>query len=267
MAGAAVLAARAALRAGSGLVTVATDASLAAAVTSAVPEATLILLPSRATPETRDDEAFAHGVAAALGSDLGARFDAVAIGPGLGTSDGSRAVLAAVLDRCPWTAQVFDADALNLIAAGFEPSANERRVWTPHPGEFQRLTGDMPHGDADRVDACTRFVARRGGTIVLKGYRTVVAHGEEYAINITGNPGMATGGSGDVLTGLVASFLGQGYTAFDSARLAVYLHGLAGDLAARDRVEASIVAGDLVEFLPAAMRNLAASTRTLPTPK
>jgi NAD(P)H-hydrate epimerase len=254
MAGAAILTARAALRGGAGLVTAALPRSLSAAVTAGAPEATQLSLPE---PESPDYE---KQLGAALGSDLDVRFDALAVGPGLGTAPRSRLLLESVLaqSRRP---QVLDADALNLVAAGARIGRLESRVWTPHPGEFHRLAGASPQSAAERVSACQRFVKDHGGVIVLKGHRTVVHSGERYFVNVTGNPGMATGGAGDVLTGIIVALLAQGLEPFDAARLGVFLHGLAGDLAARSLGQAAVVAADLIDFLPAAQKHVARTVR------
>jgi NAD(P)H-hydrate epimerase len=247
MSGAAVLAARSALRSGSGLVTVALPASLSPVIAAASPEATQLLLPEPGDVDYRER------LAAALGENL-ERFDALAIGPGLGTSAGARHLVALLLETFGGP-HLLDADALNLIAMHPEIAARRepRRVWTPHPGEFERLTGELPRGEAERRAAAERFVRARGGVIVLKGHRTVVADGERCFINRTGNPGMATGGAGDVLTGVIVSLLGQGFPPFEAAALGARLHGRAGDLAAAILGECSLVAGDIVEHLPAAI--------------
>src|SRR5206468_739061 len=110
-----------------------------------------------------------------------------------------------------------------------------------------------PSGDAERVAASERFVRARGGVLVLKGHRTVVMDRERYAINCTGNPGMATAGTGDVLSGMITAFLGQGLAPFEAARAAVHLHGRAGDLAAEVVGEIPLVASDLIDHLPRAI--------------
>ena len=249
MPGAAVLAARAALRCGSGLVTVAIPRAVSAILGAACPEATQLHLPPASTHRE------------SLFSTLRPRFeggaDAVAVGPGLGTSSASAALVGLVLDACT-APVVLDADALNVVAAApaLAKTVRPDRVWTPHPGEFQRLTGERPRGDEERVAACARFVARLGGVVVLKGHRTVVLEEGRYHVNETGNPGMATGGSGDVLTGVIASLLGQGFAPFDAACLGVFLHGSAGDAAAEKLGQQSLIAGDIVEFLPKAFERL-----------
>lgn len=256
MAGAAGLAARAALRSGAGLVTVALPGSISAAVTACAPEATQLLLPEPGC------SGYERQVAALLGSDLDERSDALAIGPGLGCSSHSRFLFEAVLERSQ-KAQVLDADALNLIAAGARSEARDCRVWTPHPGEFRRLAGNAPSGEAERISACETFVQKRRGVIVLKGHRTVVHDGERYFVNVTGNAGMATGGSGDVLTGIIVSLLAQSLEPFAAACLGVYLHGVAGDLAARSLGLPSVVASDMIDYLPDAQQQFAVA---VPTP-
>jgi NAD(P)H-hydrate epimerase len=124
-------------------------------------------------------------------------------------------------------------------------------VLTPHPGEFARLVDKKLDGDA-RNDAALQLAARCGIVVVLKGHRTLVTDGRRRAINTTGNPGMATGGTGDVLTGLITALACQGLDAFDAARLGVHLHGLAGDLAAEELGQVSLVASDLIQYLPEA---------------
>jgi NAD(P)H-hydrate epimerase len=179
--------------------------------------------------------------------------DAVLVGPGL-SDPALRPLIRRILERRKGPL-VVDADGLNALAAdGRFPPPSIKRVWTPHPGEFARLTGESPRGDDERVAAAEDFVGVHGGVLVLKGHRTVVMEAGRYGINETGNPGMATAGAGDVLAGMIAAFLGQGMAPFAAARAAVHIHGLAGDLAAAEKGEVSLVAGDLVDFLPLAIR-------------
>ncbi len=246
MAGAAVLASRAALRAGAGLVTAVVPESLSAVLAVGVPEATQWLL-----PEVDGDES--KLLAETLDAPGSRRFDAVAVGPGLGTGPTTDALVAWVLKQA--IPQVVDADALNAIAGsgGVDAKPAEPRVWTPHPGEFLRLTGESPQGDTQRLEASERFVGRFGGVIVLKGHRTVIMDRGRYRINETGHPGMATGGSGDVLTGVIAALLGQGFAPFDAAGLGAHLHGMAGDIARETVGEVALIANDLTEALPRAI--------------
>jgi NAD(P)H-hydrate epimerase len=150
--------------------------------------------------------------------------------------------------------QVLDADALNLVADGLQPGDCAERIWTPHPGEFKRLTGILPSGDDERLKETERFATERGGTILLKGNRTVVHDGDRFYVNLTGNAGMATAGSGDVLTGLITALLGQGVERFESAQLGAWLHGFAGDIAAESLGQPSLTATDLINYLPEAFR-------------
>ena len=148
---------------------------------------------------------------------------------------------------------VFDADALNALAAEPDVLAHPGgpRILTPHPGEFARLIGRKLDPEP-RSDAAAELAARCGIVVVLKGHRTLVTDGQRRAVNATGNPGMATGGTGDVLTGLITALACQHLEPFDAARLGVYLHGLAGDLAAAELGQVSLVASDLIRYLPKA---------------
>jgi hydroxyethylthiazole kinase-like uncharacterized protein yjeF len=187
---------------------------------------------------------------------------ALAVGPGLGQEpETAEAVRRIVLESA--VPVVLDADGLNAFAGRAGQLAERRApaLLTPHPGELGRLLGiSAAEVQADRLGAVRRAAAETGAVVLLKGHLSLVASGANEAgevhVNPTGNPGMASGGSGDVLTGLLAGLLGQGLGALDAARLGVYLHGLAGDLAAEEKGEAALAAGDLVEGLPAAFRRL-----------
>lgn len=244
MPGAAVLAARAAYRAGAGLVTVLSDTEVIPTIAAGVCEAVFT------------DWA---EIGKCLAINDSVPHDSVLIGPGLGTEDRGRLVLDLILRA--ESPVVVDADALNIIARDIVSKNSDAlpprddRIWTPHPGEFERLTGQRPRSKNERLDASKAFVERFGGVLVLKGHGTVIADYEQFAINESGNPGMATAGSGDVLAGMLAVFLGQGYTPFDAARLAVHLHGAAGDGAAERFGEASLTASDIVDELPEVMKS------------
>jgi NAD(P)H-hydrate epimerase len=152
---------------------------------------------------------------------------------------------------------VVDADALNNLA-GLErwPTVDPGGlVLTPHPGEFARLVGlSVAQVQADRVNLAVRFAAEHGGLVlVLKGRGTVVTDGDRWYLNATGNPAMATGGAGDVLTGAIAALIGQGMFPFEAACLGAYVHGLAGDLLAGRRGGVGLIAGDLADALPEAL--------------
>ncbi len=183
---------------------------------------------------------------------------ALACGPGLGRSADLNELVRAVY-REPEQPAVFDADALNALAESRDALVdhNGPRVLTPHPGEFARLTGVSADDiAADRPAHCRELAARTRTVVVLKGHRTVISDGTQSIENTAGNPGMATGGTGDVLTGVIAGFLCQGLSAFDAARLGVFVHGLAGDLAAAELGQVAMIASDLPRFLPAALQRV-----------
>jgi NAD(P)H-hydrate epimerase len=176
----------------------------------------------------------------------------VACGPGLGRSVELDQLVGRLYQQLSQP-MVVDADGLNALATQPEVLARPGgpRILTPHPGEFARLVGQRLDGPK-RQSAAAELAARCGGVVALKGHRTCISDAARRAINTTGNPGMATGGSGDVLTGLIAALLCQDLDPFDATRLAVHLHGLAGDLAAAELGQVSLIASDLVRFLPKA---------------
>ena len=248
--GAARLAGLGALRAGAGLVTVATPASCLGPVAQE-PEYMTLGLP--------DDAGVATGVG--LEALLAGPWDVVAAGPGLGTGSGCRRIVQALRDRPGRGPLVLDADALTVCAE--EPDRLRGRleapvVITPHPGEMARLTGTTVNDvQRDRVGAAHAFALAHGVHVVLKGARTVIAAPDGAVfVNSTGNPGLATGGSGDVLTGVVAAWLGQVEGVNAAVALAVHVHGLAGDLAARRRGETGLIARDIARQLGIAVEQL-----------
>lgn len=240
--GAAVLAARAALRTGLGLLTVHVPRCGNIILQSSVPEAMVSL--------DRDEDIFT--------SPPGLEsYTALGVGPGLGRSNETAQALGFVLShyRRP---VVVDADALNILAERKEllKLLPEGSILTPHPKEFERLAGATPD-DFARLDALRKLAASTRCIVVLKGAYTAVADpGGNIHFNSTGNPGMATGGTGDVLTGIITSLLAQQYAPLDAARLGVFVHGLAGDLAALELGLEGLIASDLTNFLPAAFRKL-----------
>jgi ADP-dependent NAD(P)H-hydrate dehydratase / NAD(P)H-hydrate epimerase len=250
MTGAAHLASRAALRGGSGLVTLGVPDRIHAIVASGVTSVMTLPLPSTGTG------AFAEEAAEPALAFL-AGCDAFALGPGLDTHDATGRFVDAITRRAPCPG-VLDADALNLLAdlpAATTLEAATPRVLTPHPGEMARLLGTtIDDVESDRAAAVRRLMTERGVVAVLKGAGTLVADADRIFVNDTGNPGMATAGSGDVLTGLLVSFLGQGFDPFDAAVLATHVHGRAGDLAAARLGEASVTADDILDDLSHAVR-------------
>ena len=242
MAGAAILAARACLRSGAGKLTVHTPRRNVPILQTSVPEAVL---------HTDREETFFSEALPTEG------FQAVAVGPGLGTAEATAVAMLAQLRRaqCP---AVADADALNILAA--------RRTWmqqlpkgiilTPHPKELERLEGQCTDS-YERLTKARQLAERLQGYVILKGHHTAVCLPDGHVtFNTTGNAGMATAGSGDVLTGIILGLLARGYQQREACILGVYLHGLAGDLAAQDLGEESLMASDIIQYLPKAFLRL-----------
>lgn len=253
MGGAAILTSRAALRSGPGLVTLGLPAPLQPFVAPAVPSCLTLPLPA-----TREGSFSRDAIQPAL-DFLGGKVTAVAMGPGLTTDDDTVqfAMRVAQRSRVPL---VLDADGLNCAAKMPAPlrASQSPRVLTPHPGEASRLLGRKTAAvQEDRVGAATEIAATFSAVVVLKGHRTLVTDGDRLYENRTGNAGMATGGMGDVLTGIVGGLLAQGMEPFDAAVLGVHVHGRAGDLAAEEVGRISLVAEDLERWLGPAFRSLA----------
>jgi NAD(P)H-hydrate epimerase len=248
MSGAAVLCAGAALRGGAGLVRLAVAESILPLVAVANP--CYLTLPLADDGQGRIGGGAESNLLSLVRSNTVA-----AIGPGLGRSDDLTKLVLAVLGEP--TPLVLDADALNALVPHVSRLRNHTGslVLTPHPGEFARLIGgDVATVQANRQELAVRFAAEQRLVLVLKGRRTVVTDGSRVYVNATGNPGMATGGTGDVLTGLTAALLGQGLEPFAAAQLGTYLHGLAGDLARDQLGETALIASDLLDYLPQAFR-------------
>jgi NAD(P)H-hydrate epimerase len=248
MSGAAVLSGSAALRGGAGLVRVATPQVIRPEVavgnpcymTAPVPEDDAGRVGRTAIPEL---------LAMAQASDV------VALGPGLGRGPEVTDVVTALLATVE-RPLVLDADGLNAIGQNHAALKFDFvRILTPHPGEFARLTGlEVKAVQADRRNLTQQYAQANGVVLVLKGQGTLVSDGRRIYQNTTGNPGMASGGAGDVLTGLIAALLGQGLEPFAAAQLGVYLHGRAGDMVANELGEAGMIASDLLSRLPLAIR-------------
>jgi ADP-dependent NAD(P)H-hydrate dehydratase / NAD(P)H-hydrate epimerase len=249
--GAAALAARAALRVGAGLVTVAIPSSV-----NDVLEAKLVEAMTAPMPETKA-RTLARTALDRLVSFMSAR-TAIAIGPGLSTAPETVELIQALTKQLDRPA-VFDADALNALTGrtALLASCKTPPIITPHPGEMARLEPDSTPQtvNSDRIGIATRFSRERGLFVVLKGARTIVARPDgAVAICPTGNPGMATAGTGDVLTGMMVGLLAQGLPSWEAACAATYLHGIAGDLAAGSKGQAGMIASDLVEQIPYALK-------------
>jgi NAD(P)H-hydrate epimerase len=243
MPGACILAARAAQRAGAGLVTVlCTDDVLRHVLPIGAPEAVL----EQAAAARFEPDAWHAGL----------------VGCGLGDSRGAQDLFKRIVSELD-APLVIDGDALTMLAhTGRPPARRQLTVLTPHPGEAARLLGrQVPADESGRIEAARAISARYGAICCLKGHRTVVALGDRTYVNDTGNPGMATAGAGDVLAGICVAWLARvttsnrtDWTAFDAAASAVRVHGRAGDIA-RDRLgERSVIASDLIDALPQALR-------------
>lgn len=245
MAGAAMLCARAALRSGVGLLTAAIPASVYPLMAGVLPEAVYQPL-----PQTESGQLSADALPTLL--QCAARADAMVLGCGLGRGAQVSAIVAELLRRhtCPL---VLDADGINAISAHtlVEETGTSPRILTPHPLEFSRLSGiPVEEIQNDRVGAARRFADTYGVIVVLKGHHTVLAAPDrEPLINPTGNAGMATGGSGDVLAGMIGSLAAQGMDAYEAAMCGVYLHGAAGDAAAARLSQHAMLPSDMIEEL------------------
>ena len=250
MSGAAALAGRSALRAGSGLVRVATPKSVLPIVASIEPSFTTIALP---------EDNLGRISAKAINPILEAvsENDVVAFGPGVGISGALRSVLEALLEQ-DQLRLIIDADGLNNLAGikDWPTKLKARLVLTPHPGEMKRLWSALFREPLppDRQQQAIQLAQQTKTVVALKGAGTVVTDGQKVYINKTGNPGMATAGSGDVLTGVITALAGQGLSDFDAAVLGVYIHGLAGDIAAEKIGQVSLMTTDIIEALGNAWR-------------
>ncbi len=255
--GAASLSANSAVRAGAGRVTLTVPASLNPILEVKTTEAMTV-----AVPDSGHGYLGAHALPA-IESLLSGK-DALAIGPGLGREPETVALVQALVETVQ-IPLVIDADGLNALADDITVLQRKRSanvVLTPHPGEMARLLGGpLPDEEAARISVAREFARNHGVHLILKGARTIIASpAGAVAINGSGNPGMATGGMGDVLTGIIVSLLGQGYTCRDACCLGVFIHGHSGDLVAADKGEIGMNAGDVQEKLPYALNNLISTT-------
>lgn len=253
MAGAAALCGAAALRSGAGLARVACPTEVQPTVAGFEPSYMTHPLPSDA-----DGRLVFEPARDAL-IPLLKEADVVAVGPGLGRSDDLRRLVRWLMESVT-IPTVLDADGLNNLVGQTDVlhGLNHPLIVTPHPGEFARLTGKPVSSDHhDRATRAAEFAATAEPlVVVLKGAGTVVTDGRRLFVNTTGNPGMATGGVGDVLTGVIAALLGQKLPPFEAAQLGVYAHGLAGDIARDQNGEVGMIAGDVVDSLADAFFHL-----------
>ncbi len=242
MSGAAVLCGSAALRGGAGLVAVACPEDILDIVAAGNPCYTT----------------FGY-----LGSDAlfeqVERSDVVALGPGLGHETAQQTLVRSLLASLRDKPVVIDADGLNNLHADGRDLAGRATLalLTPHPGEFAKLIGKtIAEVQANREPLAVEFASRHKCVLLLKGHRTIVTDGSRVYTNATGNPGMATGGCGDVLTGLIAALLGQKLSPFDAACLGAWVHGRAGDLAAAENGQTALISSDLLTHLGKALREV-----------
>ncbi|HEY6162996.1 MAG TPA: NAD(P)H-hydrate dehydratase [Bacteroidia bacterium] len=247
--GAAVMSARACLRAGAGLLTVFIPKCGYEIMQASLPEAMVV---------TSEEENMIAGKIS------GNKYDAIGVGPGIGKEEETKNALKRLIQDSP-VPLVLDADALNILSEnktwlGFLPASS---ILTPHPKEFERLAGKWSN-DEERLKMQVEFAVKHGVYVVLKGAHTSIScpDGEVY-FNSTGNPGMAKGGSGDVLTGIITALFAQGYDAKQSAVLGVFIHGLAGDIAASKFSQEAMLAGDMIECLGSAFSELFRALKTL----
>ena len=245
--GAAALCALAAMRSGCGLVTLGIPRGLNLTVQKKI-SPVIMTLP---LAETKT-QALAFAALQQL-NRVWSKFQSAALGPGLGMDESTQRLVKAVVMRCP-VPLVVDADGCNALVGYGQviKQAAAPRILTPHPGEMARLTGLTKNTiESNRLQVAKDFAKRTRCIIVLKGHRSIIASFDgKYCVNRTGNAGMATAGSGDVLTGMIAAFLAQGMEAYDAARWGAYFHGKAGDRAARGISRASLIATDILVQIP-----------------
>ncbi len=254
MLGAAALTSLAAMRAGAGLVTAAVPASLNAAAQKKISNVVMTLSLKETREQTVSLDAFSR-----IHREYD-QFDVLAIGPGLSRHPSTQKLVLKIIATSP-KPLVIDADALYALAGHTEilRKTAALKVLTPHPGEMARLIGrSREYVEKNRRQTAFEFARKHGCVLLLKGRRTLVAspQGKIY-INATGNAGMATAGSGDVLTGMIAALLGQGLTGFEAAKFGAYWHGKAGDLAAKQKTRTAMIASDIIENIPNALKVIA----------
>lgn len=238
--GAAALAAMGALRCGAGLVYLGVSESIYAIEAIKLLEPVVFPLPE-------EDGILGEDACDLILSKL-TNMDAVLIGPGMGNNAGTFSVVKTVLQNFPGPV-VLDADGINVLSGHIDilrgrPYAT---ILTPHDGEFVRVGGVL---NEDRIASTMKFAADSNSIVLLKGHRTVITDGKQCYVNTTGNPGMAVGGSGDVLAGIITALLGQGLTPIQAASCGAWLHGAAGDLCAREIGQYGMLPSDMLQVLP-----------------
>ncbi|HDD64883.1 MAG TPA: NAD(P)H-hydrate dehydratase [Firmicutes bacterium] len=244
--GAVCLSAISALRSGCGLVTVGIPESLNPIIEVKLTEAMSLPL-----PETESHTFSLKGFEKVI-NFIEEKADGVVIGPGISLENETSKFVKEIVKNVEKPILI-DADGLKIISSELKILKNKKikPVLTPHPGEMRALTGkDINYIQKNREKCAEEFAKEYGVVMVLKGHHTVVSDGEKIYINLTGNPGMATAGSGDVLSGIIGSLLVQKMEPFDAAKTGVYIHGLAGDFALKEKGEISLIASDIIEYIP-----------------
>jgi len=252
--GASVLASSACMRTGAGLVTIGVPKSLNPYIIKIKP-LEVMTLPLAETKELTLSSKADKRIEKFLKN-----VDILVIGPGLSQNRSTQRLIRNLILKVD-KPMIIDADGINALAGHLDKIKNQKSkiknmILTPHPGEMARLLNKTKEQiQKKRKTIAMNFAKEYNTILVLKGYRTIVCSPEgKIYINKTGNPGMATAGSGDVLTGMIAALLGQGLSPFDSAKYAVYLHGLAGDLAAKEKTQMGMIASDIIEKIPEAIK-------------
>lgn len=253
--GAAILCANSAMRSGAGLVTLGIPESQYSIVAKRV----FVEVMTKPLPEIKEKTLPLSAYQKI--SDFAKKVDVLAIGPGLSGNPSTQKLIRKIISKIDKPI-VIDADGLNALAghlnllSALPHPLSAMRILTPHPGEFSRLIGKpIEYIQRNREKLAKSFASHYNIVLVLKGHRTIVAASDKKIyVNPTGNPGMATAGSGDVLTGVIAALLGQGLGAFEAAKTGVYLHGLAGDLAAKEKTQAGMIASDIIDKIPEAIK-------------
>ena len=246
--GAAILCAESTMRSGAGLVTLGVPESLNNTLLRVKPKEVMTL------PLKEDKKGYFGLKAFAKIKVFLKKVDILVIGPGLSQEKSTQSLVRKLIKTTD-KLTIIDADGLNALA-GYLRYLKENTILTPHPGEMAKLLKTKAsYVQKHRVEIAKNFAKENKIVLVLKGNHTLVCNmnGVLY-LNKTGNPGMASAGSGDVLTGMIAAFLGQGLNAYDSAKYAVYLHGLAGDLAAKEKTQISLIASDIIAKIPYALK-------------
>ena len=249
--GAAILCAEAALRAGAGLVTLGIPESINLAVIKNKPKEIMTF------PIKQTNDGFLSPAGFAKIKPFLKKIDVLIIGPGLGSNKSTFALIKKIIKEIDMPA-VLDADALNALKENLWLLKNHKGefILTPHENELSRLFGlSLGFVKKNRKLVAKKYSKYYNSTIVLKGHNSIVTNGTgKTYINKTGNPGMATAGSGDVLSGIIGAFLAQGLEGFEAAKFATYIHGLAGDIAAKDKTQIGLIASDIINRIPDAVK-------------